>query len=120
MDHSPPYSSIHGDSPGKNIGAGCHAFLQGIFSTQGSNSCLLHLLHWQVDSLPLVPPGKPSLVGVPLYETCCFLLLLLRFSVYLSHDILITKCVGMVLFGLILFETLCFLDLNVCFPPQIR
>ena len=27
--------------------------------TQGSNMCLLHLLHWQVGSLPLVPPGKP-------------------------------------------------------------
>ena len=36
--------------------------LQGIFPTQGSNSHLLHLLHWQVDSLPLVPPGKPSLL----------------------------------------------------------
>ena len=22
----------------------------------------LHLLHWQMDSLPLVPPGKPSLL----------------------------------------------------------
>jgi len=30
--------------------------LQGIFPTQGSN---LHLLHWQVGSLPLAPPGKP-------------------------------------------------------------
>ena len=28
----------------------------GIFPTQGSNSCLLRLLHWQVGSLPLVPP----------------------------------------------------------------
>ena len=27
--------------------------------TQGSNPCLLHLLHWQVDPLPLTPPGKP-------------------------------------------------------------
>ena len=26
---------------------------------QGLNSCHLHLLHWQVGSLPLVPPGKP-------------------------------------------------------------
>ena len=25
----------------------------------GLNSCLLHLLHWQMGSLPLVPPGKP-------------------------------------------------------------
>ena len=26
---------------------------------QGSNPRLLHLLHWQEDSLLLVPPGKP-------------------------------------------------------------
>ena len=37
MDYSPPGSSVHGDSPGKNIGTGCHALLQGIFPTQGSN-----------------------------------------------------------------------------------
>ena len=47
------------DSPDKNTGVGCHALLQGIFPTQGRNSCLLGLLHWQVDSLPLAPPGKP-------------------------------------------------------------
>ena len=29
----------------KNTGVGCHFLLQGIFSTQGSNPCLLHLLH---------------------------------------------------------------------------
>ena len=44
------------DSPGRNTGVGCHFPFQGIFPTQGSN---LHLLHWQVDSIPLVPPGKP-------------------------------------------------------------
>ena len=27
---------------------------------QGSDSHLLHLMHWQVDSSPLAPPGKPS------------------------------------------------------------
>ena len=32
-------------SPGKNTGADCHAFLQGIFPAQGSNPHLLHLLH---------------------------------------------------------------------------
>ena len=32
------------DFPGKNTGVGCHLLLQGIFLTQGSNSCLLHLL----------------------------------------------------------------------------
>ena len=41
MDCSLPGSSVHGDSPGKNTGMGCHALLQGIFPTQGSNPCLL-------------------------------------------------------------------------------
>ena len=35
-DCSPPGSSVHGDSPGKNTGVGCHALLQGIFPIQGS------------------------------------------------------------------------------------
>ena len=59
MDQSLPGSSVHGDSPGKNIRMGCHALLQGIFPTQGLNLHLLYLLHWQVGSLPLVPHGKP-------------------------------------------------------------
>ena len=37
VDCSPPGSSVHGDSPGKNTGVGCHALLWGIFLTQGSN-----------------------------------------------------------------------------------
>ena len=28
MDCSPPGSSVHGDSPGKNTGVGCHALLK--------------------------------------------------------------------------------------------
>ena len=47
------------DSPGKITGLSFHVFLQGIFPTQGLNSCLLYLLHWQEGSLPLAPPGKP-------------------------------------------------------------
>ena len=38
----PPGYSIHGNSPGKNIGLGCHALLQGIFPNQGSNPGLPH------------------------------------------------------------------------------
>ena len=41
MDCSPPGSSVHGNSPGKNIGVGCHALLQGIFLAQGSNLSLM-------------------------------------------------------------------------------
>ena len=42
MDYSLPGSYVHEDSPGKNAGVGCHALLQGIFPTQGSNpvSCI--------------------------------------------------------------------------------
>ena len=42
MDCSPPGSSDHGDSPGKNTGVGSHALLQGIFPNQGLNPGLLH------------------------------------------------------------------------------
>ena len=45
MDCSLPGSSVHGNSSDKNIGVGCHALLQGIFLTQGSNPCILWLLH---------------------------------------------------------------------------
>ena len=38
------------DSPGKNSGVNCHALLQRIFPTQGSNLPLLCLLHWLVGS----------------------------------------------------------------------
>ena len=40
MDCSPPGSSVHGDSTGKNTGVGCHALLQEIFPIQGSTPCL--------------------------------------------------------------------------------
>ena len=89
LDCSLPGSSVHGDSPGKNIEVGCHALLQEISPTQGLNSStphyrgiLNHLSHQgspniflrqdpqvtresnpgltlQVDSLPAEPPGKP-------------------------------------------------------------
>ena len=51
---------------GKNTGMRCHFLLQRIFLgslflglARGSNLCLLCLLHWQVDSLPLHHLGSP-------------------------------------------------------------
>ena len=49
------------DSAGKNTGVGCHALLQGIFPTEGSNPCLLYFLNWQAGSLPLEPPHQPQI-----------------------------------------------------------
>ena len=48
------------DFLGKNTEVDCHALLQGISPTQGSNPHLLCLLHWQAAFLPPAPSGKPS------------------------------------------------------------
>ena len=69
------------DFPGKNTGVGCHFLLQGIFPTQGSNSHLLCLLHWQTLSLPLAPPGKPFVtLGIWIFNSWYKM----NFPVYIS------------------------------------
>ena len=69
------------DSPGKSIGVGFHALLQGIFPTQGSNLSLLCLLNWQVDSLSPAPPGKPK------ESTKKFLVLINQFIKVLGYKV---------------------------------
>ena len=67
MDCSPPGSSVHGDSPGKNAGVDCHALLPGIFPTQGSNPDLPHcrrLLYY------LSYQGSPRLLEWVAYPFC--------------------------------------------------
>ena len=59
-DYSLSGSTVHGDSPGKNTKVGCHAHLQWICPTQGSNLGLLHC-KWILQSQP---PGKPKNTGV--------------------------------------------------------
>ena len=70
MDCSPPGFSVPGDSPGKNTGAGCHAFLQGIFQPRDQTkvSCIA------TDSLPAEPPGKPKntrVISLSLLQWSC-------------------------------------------------
>ena len=77
-DCSPARPLCPWNSPGKNTGVDCHAFSQGIFPTQGLNPCLLHLLHWQAGSLPLVPPGKLSLGVIYIYTYCTNINLLMH------------------------------------------
>ena len=83
-DCSPPGSSVHGDSPGKNTGVVCHALLQGIFLTQGLKPHLFHcrqilyhlshqesprILEWVAYPFsrgsfwPGIKPGSPALQG---------------------------------------------------------
>ena len=82
MDCSLPGSSVHGDSPGKNTGVGCHALLQGIFPprdwTQASSITGRFFTNWAIReaqehcsgwlipspgdlSKPGIEPGIPSL-----------------------------------------------------------
>ena len=61
--------------PGNNTGVGGHFLLQGNVPIRGCNPCLLCLLHWQVESLPLshlksliigglvLKPGIPNPLG---------------------------------------------------------
>ena len=67
------------DSLRKNTSVGCHALLWVTFPTQESNLCLLHLLHWQADSLPSEPPGTKQETFV-----YCWFLHFLLWSVLLN------------------------------------
>ena len=59
-------SSVHGILQARIPEWAANFLLQGIFPNQGSNACLLHLLHWQVDSLLLSNPGSPQSVALVL------------------------------------------------------
>ena len=75
------------DFPGKSTGVGCH-FLLRIFPTQESNSCLLCLLHWQTDSLPLSHLGSPlkePVISVAVIITFYFLYLLILLERVMLH-----------------------------------
>ena len=68
MDRSPPGSSVSGILQARIL-EWVHALLQGALPTQGLNSALFCVLHWQAGSSPLVPPGKPMLSSVG-YLSC--------------------------------------------------
>ena len=57
MDCSPPGSCVHGDSPGKNSGVGCHALLQGI--SRSRDWTRVSCISCKADSLPAKSWGKP-------------------------------------------------------------
>ena len=63
MDYSLPGSSVHGILQARILKWVTMPFSKGSSQprdrTQESNLRLLHLLHWQMCSLPPVPPGKP-------------------------------------------------------------
>ena len=76
MDCSPPGSSVHGILQTRILEWVAMLSSRGIFLIQRSNACLLCLLHWQMGSLPLAPPGKPPSLPSLLrrWKLCPFLL----------------------------------------------
>ena len=57
LDCSPPDSSLHADSPGKNTEVGCHALLQG--SSQLRDQTCISCIAGRF--LLAEPPGKPKI-----------------------------------------------------------
>ena len=106
MDCGLPASSVHGDSPGKNTGVGCHALLQEIFPTQGSNPGLLYRrqilyhLRYQGSPVPSINRAEHSSLssalngsGLPrlwLLQTRSCSLLLLLISISKHKTLLLT------------------------------
>ena len=75
-DCNPPGSSVHGDSPGKNTGVGCHALLQGIFPTQNQSQVSRIAGRFFISWATLETPSSKSLQiinageGVEKVEPC--------------------------------------------------
>ena len=61
MDCSPPSSSVSR----QECWSGLPCPLPGALLKPGIEPMTPCLLHWQVDSLPLVPPGRPHIRGTP-------------------------------------------------------
>ena len=70
---------------------GCHFLPRKIFPTQGLNLRLLHLLHWQADSLPLHHLRSPwGILGYLKYIvkfnfTCFFILFNIKPKIIKFH-----------------------------------
>ena len=60
-------------------------------------------------------------MAVPLFIACCFSVGAFNvLSSSLTSADLIPRCLGIILFGLFLIRTQCFLDPDVCFSSQVR
>lgn len=75
MDGSPPGSSVHGDSPGKNAGVGSHSLLQQIFPTVSYSPALAGGVFSTASPgkiyypVPVKQPLTPALVSSSLLQS---------------------------------------------------
>ena len=74
VDLSPSGFSVHGLLQARVLEWIAISLSKASFWPQGLILLLLCLLHWQVDSLPLVPPGKPEdTLKIVLSYILCFM-----------------------------------------------
>ena len=84
VDCSPPGSSVRGILQARMLEWVAMPSSRGS-SSPGDQTHVWYLLHWQVGSLPLVPPGKPSLHRTYSYlSPWCIFLSILSFTFSLS------------------------------------
>ena len=94
MDRKLPGSSVHEIFPGKNTGVDHHSLLQGIVTTQGLSSRLLHcgwiLYHWTTCSIYIMSVGSRQIrtYGQP---TCNQLWFIPFSSIHANFKKIVTK-----------------------------
>ena len=71
VHYSPPGSSVHGDSPGKNIGVGCHALLH-IGVNETKNPCPDGADRLGSNLLSLNNSYQSCFSVTPSFLECCF------------------------------------------------
>ena len=64
LNYSPPGPSVQGISQARILKWVAISSSREIFLAQGLNTSLLHLLHWQADSLPLSHQGSPLSISL--------------------------------------------------------
>ena len=73
MDYSPAGFSVHGTLQARMLEWVADSYSRGSSQPRDQICVSCGLLHWQVDSLPLAPPGKPFLDNFLLHVSPCTL-----------------------------------------------
>ena len=88
MDCSPPGFFVHGIFQARILEWVAISYSGGSFQPRDrTHICLLHLMHWQVGSLPLAPPLLTSKYTSPAHTWCLLFLLHISCSLHTSAHV---------------------------------
>ena len=103
MDCSLPGSSIHGDSPSKNTGVGCHGHLQEIFSTEKSNPLATY-----TSSLVKFLLSFLTLLKIKLFSSCWISIIFCTFWIAVLYQMCLSQIFSLSLYRFFSFSWNCF------------